>query len=56
VLVVAHRLSTIVSAHNIGVLDEGKVVEQGTHNELLATNGFYHRQWQVQTGQPDMSR
>lgn len=56
VLVVAHRLSTIVSAHNIVVLDGGKVVEQGTHKELLMTNGFYHRQWQVQTGQPETSQ
>jgi len=50
VLVVAHRLSTIVSAHNIVVLDDGHVVEQGSHDELLAANGYYARQWQVQTG------
>lgn len=50
VLVVAHRLSTIVAADNIVVLDAGVVVEQGTHNELLAMDGFYQRQWQVQTG------
>lgn len=50
VLIVAHRLSTIVNAHNIVVLDNGRVVEQGTHAELLASNGFYARQWRVQTG------
>jgi len=50
VLVVAHRLSTIVGADNIVVLDAGKVVEQGSHAELIANNGYYGRQWQVQTG------
>lgn len=51
VLVVAHRLSTIVAADNIVVLDAGRVVEQGTHSELLELEGYYRRQWQVQTGE-----
>lgn len=39
--VIAHRLSTIRDANLIIVMDQGKVIEQGTHNELLEENGFY---------------
>jgi len=47
-LVIAHRLSTVVHADNIVVLDEGHVVEQGTHAELLAKRGLYAGLWERQ--------
>ena len=47
-LVIAHRLSTVVDAHEILVLDAGQVVERGTHAELLARGGVYARMWSLQ--------
>jgi len=58
-LIVAHRLSTIRAAHRIAVLDDGWLVELGTHDELLARNGLYARLYRLQfTGaqDPDVGR
>ncbi|MGD8474251.1 MAG: ABC transporter ATP-binding protein [Anaerolineae bacterium] len=49
-LVIAHRLSTILAADQILVLDEGRLVEQGTHAELLAGGGLYAQLYQTQFG------
>ncbi len=48
-LIIAHRLSTIVHADQILVLDHGKLVEAGTHNELLKKKGLYKQLWEKQT-------
>ncbi|WP_297796128.1 ABC transporter ATP-binding protein [uncultured Marinobacter sp.] len=51
VIMIAHRLSTIVDADTIAVVENGKVVESGSHQTLLDKNGAYAAQWRVQTGQ-----
>ncbi len=50
VLAIAHRLSTIAHMDRLIVLDHGKIVEDGTHDELLAKNGLYARLWGLQSG------
>ncbi len=47
-LVIAHRLSTVVDAHQILVLDAGRIVERGTHAELVAQHGRYTEMWRLQ--------
>ncbi|MGD9959429.1 ABC transporter ATP-binding protein [Nocardioides sp.] len=49
-LVVAHRLSTVRHAHRIWVLEAGRIIESGTHDELLVRDGTYAGLWRVQTG------
>ena len=47
-MVIAHRLSTVVDANTIVVMDNGKIVETGDHNELLQQQGLYSRLWEIQ--------
>jgi ATP-binding cassette subfamily B protein len=47
-IVIAHRLSTVIDADNIIVLEHGEVIEQGTHNQLLRAGGRYAQLWAVQ--------
>ena len=47
-MVIAHRLSTVVDADEIVVMDNGQIVESGTHTNLLSMNGLYHRLWEMQ--------
>ena len=49
-IVIAHRLSTVRHAHRIHVLEAGRVIEAGTHEELLEVGGLYAALWRVQTG------
>ena len=59
-LVIAHRLSTVVDAHEILVMDAGRIIERGAHAQLLALNGRYAAMWALQqssdtTGSPSVS-
>lgn len=47
-LTIAHRLSTIADANQILVMDHGRIIEYGTHQQLLATNGTYAHMWELQ--------
>ncbi|WP_293749183.1 ABC transporter ATP-binding protein/permease [uncultured Paraglaciecola sp.] len=52
-LVIAHRLSTIVDADKIVVMGQGKILEQGSHSQLLAINGAYKKLWDTQQNNHD---
>jgi ATP-binding cassette subfamily B protein len=49
-LIIAHRLSTVINADNILVLDQGRIIESGTHQELISLGGTYFTMWQSQKG------
>ena len=52
-LVIAHRLSTVVDAHEILVMDAGRIIERGRHAALLAAQGRYAEMWALQQSKPD---
>ena len=52
-LVIAHRLSTIADAAQILVMDHGRIIERGTHGQLLAAGGAYAQMWERQQARPD---
>jgi ATP-binding cassette, subfamily B, bacterial MsbA len=54
-IVIAHRLSTVVDADRIYVLDKGQVVESGSHAELMALGGLYARLYQSDLAEPEVS-
>ena len=55
VITIAHRLSTVVDADQIVVLEKGVIVEKGTHDELLNLNGRYIKMWQIQESEAELA-
>jgi ABC-type transport system involved in Fe-S cluster assembly fused permease/ATPase subunit len=54
-LIIAHRLSTVMDAHQILVMDAGRIVERGTHAELVSSNGHYAAMWRLQQQRSESS-
>jgi ATP-binding cassette subfamily B protein len=52
-LVIAHRLSTVADADQILVMDQGRIVERGTHAQLLAAGAVYAQMWERQLAKPE---
>jgi ATP-binding cassette, subfamily B, bacterial HlyB/CyaB len=52
VIIIAHRLSTLRGADRIVTLERGQIIEDGTHESLLAANGRYAHLWSLQSGDP----
>ena len=52
-MLVAHRLSTIMHADTIYVMEKGKIIEQGSHDELLVNKGLYWALWRQQIGESE---
>ena len=50
VIVIAHRLSTVLAMDEIWVMDKGRIIEQGSHEALLAKDDFYKKLWDAQKG------
>ena len=49
-VLVAHRLSTVMQMDRILVLEEGRVIDEGTHTDLIARDGLYQKFWNIQAG------